>query len=230
VTQPLLAELDIVDDPEAWRSTGFGADAEGRCWVGGTLVRLGHDRSSDRRGIVGWSLAGPSMPPGSEIDGLPTRVSPVGDVAEPTADVPAVHENGVIQIDHVVVITPDLDRTTEALERVGIVARSTREVPARPGEPGRVQRFFRLGEVIVELVGPAKPAGDGPATFCGLAYMVADLDATVRRLGGAVGRARAAVQPGRRIVSVRRGVLTVPTAFMSPDPGRRLDGGPTGGR
>jgi hypothetical protein len=119
-------------------------------------------------------------------------VSPVGDGAEPTADVPAVHENGVIQIDHVVVITP--------------------------------------GDVIVELFGPAKPAGDGPATFWDLAYTVADLDATVRRLGGAVGLARAAVQPGRRIASLRRGVLAVPTAFMSPDPGPRLDGRPAGGR
>jgi hypothetical protein len=230
VTQPVLAELDIVDDPDAWRSTGFGADADGRCQVGGTLVRLGHDRGCDRPGIVGWSLAGLSTRPGGEIDGLPTRVSSLGDAVESAADVPDVHENGVVQIDHVVVITPDLDRTTEALERVGVVARRTREVPVRPGEPGRVQRFFRLGEVILELIGPAEPAGDGPATFWGLAYTVADLDATVRRLGGAVGRARDAVQPGRRIASLRHGVLAVPTAFMSPDPGHGPDSGPAGGR
>jgi hypothetical protein len=230
VTQPVLAGLDIVDDPDAWRTTGFGTAADGCCRVGATLVRLGHDRGSHRRGIVGWSLAGLSTPPGGEIDGLATRVSPDGDAAEPTADVPAVHENGVVQIDHVVVVTPDLDRTTEALERVGIVARRTREVPVRPGEPGRVQRFFRLGEVILELVGPAEPAGDRPAAFWGLAYTVADLDATVRRLGDAVGRARDAVQPGRRIASLRRGVLAVPTAFMSRDPGRGPDGGPAGGR
>ena len=30
------------------------------------------------------------------------------------------------------------------------------------------QVFFRLGEVILELVGPPEPAGDGPARFYGL--------------------------------------------------------------
>ena len=31
------------------------------------------------------------------------------------------------------------------------------------------QTFFRLDEVILELIGPAEPAGDGPARFFGLA-------------------------------------------------------------
>ncbi len=222
--QPTLAELDIVDDPDAWRSVGFDVHADGACRIGGTVVRVSGDGDYERWGIVGWTLAGLSAIPADGIDGLPAAA--VDRTAEAAPGAHGVHDNGVVQIDHVVVITPDLDRTTEALERVCIVARRTRAVPVRPGEPSRMQRFFRLGEVILELVGPADPAGDGPATFWGLAYTVADLEATVRHLGGAVGGARDAVQPGRRIASLRRGVLAVPTAFMSPD----LDPGPDGGR
>ena len=40
------------------------------------------------------------------------------------------------------------------------------------------QTFFRLGPVILELVGPPQPDGDGPARFWGIAFTVADLDAT----------------------------------------------------
>ena len=40
------------------------------------------------------------------------------------------------------------------------------------------QVFFRLGDPILEMVGPPEPSGDGPARFFGLALTVADLDAT----------------------------------------------------
>ena len=34
------------------------------------------------------------------------------------------------------------------------------------------QTFFRMGEVILELIGGDEPTGDGPAMFFGLAYTV----------------------------------------------------------
>jgi hypothetical protein len=124
------------------------------------------------------------------------------------------HPNGVTRIDHLVVTTPDLDRTTAALEAAGLPARRTREAGH-----GRRQRFFRLGEVIIELVGPVEPAGDGPATFWGFAFTVADLDATAGRLVGRIGEPRPAVQAGRRIATLRRSdEVSVPVAFMSPPP------------
>ena len=95
-------------------------------------------------------------------------------------------------------MTPDLDRTTAALGAVGLEARRTREAGG-----GRQQRFFRLGEVILELVGPAEPAGEGPAAFWGLAFTVADIDATAAHLAGRIGEPKAAVQPGRRIATLR---------------------------
>jgi hypothetical protein len=97
-----------------------------------------------------------------------------------------------------------------------------REQPTPAGAPR--QAFFRLGHEILEVIQePAEVierAGgrDRPARFWGLALLVEDLDATVATLGEHAGEARAAVQPGRRIASVRRSVgLAVPLALMSAD-------------
>jgi hypothetical protein len=132
-----------------------------------------------------------------------------------------VHPNGVLLIDHIVLATGDSARTTAALEAVGLVARGVRQTESY-GAPMR-QTFFRAGEVIVELIGPdgsAAGAG-GPSAFFGLAYTVADLDATATLLAEHLGTIKDAVQPGRRIVTLRHKPLdmSVATAFMSPEPG-----------
>ena len=58
---------------------------------------------------------------------------------------------------------------------------------------------------------------DGPAFFWGLAFKVADLDATVAAIGEERCSApRPAVQPGRRIATLRRSAgLAVPVALMT---------------
>jgi hypothetical protein len=242
-----LVEVAIGDEPVDWRSIGFSVGDDGVCQVGAVRIRLiGSDTSTGAggapergRGIVGWTLAGCTVT-GGGVDGLPTAdAGPEGTVvssadlvaqqpvrhAEPDADAepPLAHPNGVTQIDHLVVITPDLERTTAAIEATGVVARRTREAGR-----GRRQRFFRLGEVILEVVGPVEPAGHGPATFWGLAFTVADIDATTRHLAGRIGEPGQAVQQGRRIATLRSGdEVSVPVAFMSGDgpgtPGRADD-------
>ncbi len=244
-----LVEVAIGDEPVDWRSIGFSVGDDGVCQVGAVRIRLvGSGSGSDTgtsnapergRGIVGWTLAGGTVP-GGDVDGLPTAdAGPEGTIvpsADPVAqqpvrhaepdtetDPPPAHPNGVTQIDHLVVITPDLERTTAAIEATGVVARRTREAGR-----GRRQRFFRLGEVILEVVGPVEPAGHGPATFWGLAFTVADIDATARHLAGRIGDPRQAVQQGRRIATLRSGdEVSVPVAFMSGDgpgtPGRADD-------
>jgi hypothetical protein len=86
------------------------------------------------------------------------------------------------------------------------------------GAPVR-QVFFRGGETIVEMIGPDEaPADDDrPAHFYGLAFTVADLDAVARLLGNGLGRIKDAVQPGRRIATLRheRYDLSVPIALMT---------------
>jgi hypothetical protein len=125
-------------------------------------------------------------------------------------DVAAFHPNGTISIDHLVIRTPNLPRTVDAFQEAGLLYRRTRDA-------GRVhQAFFRAGEVILEIVGPPDPAGDGPAQFYGLAFNVVDLDDTAKYLGDRLHPAKEAVQPGRRIATLDKGAgSSVAIAFMS---------------
>jgi hypothetical protein len=154
-------------------------------------------------GIVGWRLTSDT----AEIDGLPVASAAA---SEPT-DTP--HPNGVTHIDHLVVLTPDLERTTAALEEVGVERRRVREAETDDG-PLR-QGFFRFGEVILEVVDHGK-IDSGPARFWGITFAVEDLGACAELLGDRLGSIRDAVQPGRRIATVRREAeLGLPVALIS---------------
>jgi hypothetical protein len=207
---PTIDEIVVADEPETWEAAGFSIDDDRRtCRIGTTRVRL--IGRADGKRIQSWSLRDATIV-GDSLDGLLT---------EPSTDVPAEpaqHPNGALVIDHVVLITPDTARSVAALEAAGFAARLTRETDTY-GAPF-LQTFFRAGEVIIELIGPAEPGGDGPATFFGLAHTVADLDATKALLGAALGDPKDAVQPGRRIATLRHKELgsSVATAFMSPGP------------
>ena len=155
----------------------------------------------------------------ADIDGLPTAWAP--DAPElPLAPAPT-HPNRVNAIDHVVVSSPDVDRTVGALTDQGFRERR-RRTTGRYGEP-MVQVFFWVGDVILELVGPTDvPAGEvGPAAFFGLALISTDLEATAAGLGELLGTPREAVQPGRLIATLRLERLggSVPTVIMSQHPG-----------
>ena len=134
------------------------ADSDAVCRVGGVRIRLvGRDLGT---GIVGWSLRG--LPPdGSldDLDGVPTTSS------DEVPAAPATHPNGVVAIDHVVLLSPDLGRTVEALAAVGVDPRRER-MSELGGRPIR-QIFFRFGEVIVEVVGSPETASEGPSTLWG---------------------------------------------------------------
>jgi hypothetical protein len=212
-----LGGIAIGDEPDAWRAAGFAVDVTGGARVG--TVRLDIAGRDAGPGLVSWTLAGPDDVDGdaaTTVDGVPTTLATWPD-DDPGPD---EHPNGVVQLDHLVVMTPDLDRTTAALGALGIEPRRDREAGG-----SRRQRFFRLGEAILELIGPAEPGGGGPARLWGLAFTVADLDATVRTLAGQLGEPKDAVQPGRRIVTLHAGdAVSVPVAFMSAGgtgPGRR---------
>jgi hypothetical protein len=134
---------------------------------------------------------------------------------------PPAHPNGVTAIDHVVAVSPRLDRTVAALQAAGLELRRIREQPTPVGAPR--QAFFRLGAEILEVIQEpdAVLARDGgaerPATFWGIALRVADLDAICATLGDGASEARDAVQPGRRIASLRRSAgLALPVALMTP--------------
>ena len=204
-----LGELVVGDEPESWEAAGFAVDADGTSRVGQVRIRLA-GRSAGKR-ILSWTLRGAPADTAS-VDGLVTSVAGAG------ACEPGDHPNGVLSIDHVVALTPDTARTIAALGSIGVEVRRSREVDESQYGFAAVQTFFRLGEPILELLGPVDPSGDGPAGFFGLAYTVADLDALPDRYGEGLGRVKDAVQPGRRIATLRHKQydMSVATAFMSP--------------
>jgi hypothetical protein len=156
----VLDELTIADAPESWQACGF--DLEGDvCVVGETRIRLAGGDAG--RGLTGWSLRGVAA--GADLDGLPTTISD----RPPPSEGP-VHPNGVAGLDHVVAISPALDRTVAALETAGLDLRRVREEPTPAGAPR--QTFFRLGAVILEVVQAIEKAGgvERPAFFWGLAF------------------------------------------------------------
>jgi len=228
-------EIHVADAPDAWARAGFTVDSAGDaapcCRVGGVRIRMvGSNHGS---GIVGWSLGG--LPAGfsGELDGIatarsddcgaatastPTEVNPAAPASTSThapRAAPAEHSNGVTAIDHVVLLSPDPDRTVAAMEALGEHPRRERRGELG-GQPIR-QIFFRFGEVIVEVVGAPAAAGDGPSTLWGITYVTADIDATAAFFGERTAPVKPAVQPGRRITTVRHRELdiSVRTAMIS---------------
>ena len=193
---PTIDELEIADEPSAWSGAGFDV-RDGVCGV--SRVRLRLAGSGERRGILGWTL---------------------GEAAVAEAAPP--HPNGAVRVDHVVMLSPDLDRTVAELLSQGFDLRRRREGDT-PGGSTR-QAFFRAGEPILEVV--QAPEGtsvardpDGPARLWGLAFLVADMEDAAVALGDLLGTPRDAVQPGRRIATLRpEAGLGPAVAFMTPGP------------
>ena len=114
---------------------------------------------------------------------------------------PTEHPNGALALDHVVITTPDFDRTAAALEAHGMPLRRIREVGDVAGTGFR-QGFRRLGPGILELV-EARQMPPGPARFWGLVVILKDLGWLASQLeAGWVGEPKDAVQPGRQIATV----------------------------
>jgi hypothetical protein len=194
-----LLSLAVADEPAAWAAIGF-AVADGRVRVGGVEIELvGRGRGT---GIVGWTLTGDLE---ADIDGLPT-------VSGAPADGERVeHPNGALALDHVVVLTPDFERTRSALAEAGFDLRAERDMR------GTRMAFYRLGPTILELV--AEPGGDatGPARFWGLVAVLPSVDDVDPALAAHLGEPRDAVQPGRRIATLSRDAGISPAlAFMTP--------------
>jgi hypothetical protein len=203
--RPELAALGVADPPEPWRALGFAVTGGDRIILGGVELELGSGGS----GLTGWTLRhldlGDSGDCGDDIDGLPTAVTTAGPPAA------AEHPNGATGIDHVVIVTPDFDRTASALAGRGIPLRRIRE------SGDHRQGFRRLGPAIMEIVeSPKLPAG--PARLWGMVMIVPDLHALHESLASHLGEPRPAVQPGRQIATLANSAgLSPQIAFMDPE-------------
>lgn len=205
-----IDELQVGDDAGAWAAAGFAVHDD-TCRIGTVAVRF--TGSAGPRGVRSWSLAGADAAVLERFvaaEGVPTQVAAAATAAEGAA-----HPLGVTRIDHLVLMTPNIARTTASLEALGLDVRRVRDAELA-GSPVR-QVFFRLGEVILEVIGAPTGDGEGPATFWGLTHTVSDIDGAAASLGERCGRVKDAVQPGRRITTMRTRELgiSVATALIS---------------
>ena len=114
-------------------------------------------------------------------------------------------------IDHVVVMTNNLERTCEAVTEVtGCPLKRVREV-------GEIrQGFHRVGEggVVLEVV---ERADVSRTSLWGLVIATPSFDDLVQAAGDLVSEPKDAVQPGRRISTVKaKAGLGIPVALMTP--------------
>ena len=137
---PALTALTVSGDLDAWSAAGFAADDEGGLQLGSVRIRTADTPGAT--GIVAWSLTGIED---GVVDGLLTLPP---DATPARASGPA-HPNTTTAIDHLVVASPDLDRTTEAFLAIGLGATNVRDV-AQHGD-----RALRIGDRIGSEVGEA---------------------------------------------------------------------------
>lgn len=203
--RPELAALHIADPPERWRALGFNVNDRDVMHIGGIDVHLG----ARGRGITAWEITNLAVTDPS-LDGLATTSASAASTANPP---PGGHPNQAIAIDHVVITTPDFDRTAHALEGAGMPLSRIACVRSETIRQG----FRRLGPAILELV--ENPSGPpGPATFWGLVIVIPDLVRPHAGLREHLSEPRPAIQPARHIATLDRAAgLTPRVAFMDPD-------------
>jgi hypothetical protein len=201
--RPQLTDLQIADPADRWAALGFAVEA-GKLDLGGVRLTL----NAPGNGITGWSIQG--IAPTDAIDGLPTTATP----HRPQTPRSSHHPNGARGLDHVVITTPDFDRTAQSLDAHGMPLRRIRDAgDFRQG-------FRRLGPAILELVENTSAPPSGPARFWGLVIIVDDLEALGPRIAPHLSEPKPAVQPGRRIATLRASAgLSPAVAFMTAEPG-----------
>lgn len=201
MTGPRLASVVVGGVAESWEALGFTVEAGAVAFANGA-VELDPHTTDPGTAVPALRVDG--------VVGLPAQVDGVPVLAG-AARAGSVHPNGCTELDHVVIMTPSLERTSAALEEVlGLPLRRIRET-----ESVR-QAFHRFPDrgCIVELVESARV---DRAALWGLVVIADDLDAFAAAAGAdLVGAPRPAVQPGRRIATVRSAAgLACPVAVMT---------------
>jgi hypothetical protein len=145
-----------------------------------------------------------------EIDGIRTTLV---SGTTPRSSLSTIGRQKVIGLDHVVVNTDNIDRTTEAItSALGLEVRRERQLGN-----GAVQRFHKLDNTIIEVVSGPHITQPG-ASLWGMVASVDDLFDLAEELGeNTTSPPKKATQPGRYISTVRGSVgLGVPFALMTP--------------
>ena len=137
----------------------------------------------------------------------------------PPAQATGAPDACVQALDHVVLMTPDLEAARRLYGDVlGIRLALDRRFEAR----GQRILFFRVGGATVEVVGPLEPPADPPAAdrLWGLAWRVEDVEAAARRVAAAgfdVSQVRSGAKPGTAVCTVRGETAGVATLLIGPE-------------
>ena len=153
------------------------------------------------------------------LDGIPcSRIN------QPDARKVLPHPNGVTRCDHIVVRSPDWARTASAFEKAGWQEALVRD----DVYPGTRLSFFRVGNkgnsLTLELVAPlatkpGKEEEEVPARIWGVTWVAGGgLEAVAAALGKGfhLSAGKPAIQPGRKIATLRGEAGGLAMAFMTP--------------
>lgn len=201
-----LVALHANGSPEPWQQLGISCVSD-VCQLADVQLHLTSPSSAP--GLTSWTIdVGRSGQ--VDIDGIPTTLL----ASSPhVASTSVIGSQRMVSLDHVVVNTDNLDRTTAAIERkLGVPMRREREVGN-----GVVQRFHKLDNTIIEVVTGPHVSGEG-ASLWGMVVSVDDLFEWAESVGSDIASPpKKATQPGRYISTVRSSVsLGVPFALMTP--------------
>jgi catechol 2,3-dioxygenase-like lactoylglutathione lyase family enzyme len=128
-----------------------------------------------------------------------------------TMSVPVASHVPGFTVDHVVLLVPDLDAAIAKFGRIDLGPRLRMNVGGRPAA------FFRAGTVVEVIESPVREA-----SIYGIALSAEEslesLGLAWKARGLSLGNIKDAIQPGRRIMTVRD--LDAGLAIMSPDRAR----------
>lgn len=193
-----LAGIGVPDAPAGWAAIGCTV-VDGAVPLANGALLLG------REGIV---VAGDGL--ATDIEGVP--------LASGVAPASVEHRSGAFELDHLVLLTGSLERTSEAVDAIlGLEVRRIRETDTVR------QAFHRFPDppegrsrgCIVEVVESDRVE---TTTLMGVVVNVTDLFDLADRLGpDVISAPKPAVQPGRYISTIRRDVgLGTAVALMTP--------------
>ncbi len=145
-----------------------------------------------------------SLESDTSLGALVTNASPLAD------------EDIVQSVDHVVLYTNDADRCVQTFGEQGLGLRLAldKHVP----EWGGRMLFFREGKLTLEIIQP-NDEFEGDDYFWGIAYQVANIDATVSRLqsqGVSTSAVRDGRKPGTKVATIKSHHLNIPTLLVQP--------------
>lgn len=199
-----LVALHVGGALTPWQAIGLTFD-EFTC----TLADVDVVVSGETSGLHGWTID-VGRDEIIEIDGIRTTLV---SGTTPRPSMSTIGRQKVIGLDHVVVNTDDIDRTTQAITAaLGLEVRRERQLGN-----GAVQRFHKLENTIIEVVSGPHITQPG-ASLWGMVASVDDLFELAEELGeNTTSPPKKATQPGRYISTVRGSVsLGVPFALMTP--------------